>query len=200
MKKFDSAFNAEKYILPLDLDSADYPKREAISNLYHYLDDFLNTLMLELSRIEESRGKLRALENRRLVSFADRFYLVALWADYYFFLNTTDRAYQVSMELYEKIGENKKAEQIKRSNSYHITHKMRNQIEHLSEKVSRTGGIFYNQHRSMGQDYEIAIGDVSFKVCETSLEPLYQIYDDISNIIEQKYVVPNKETIDRLGL
>ncbi|MBD5154324.1 MAG: hypothetical protein HDT15_04415 [Oscillibacter sp.] len=160
----------------------------------------MNTLMLELSRLDESDRKISTIPYSRFINFEDRFLLTSLWADYYFFVNTVERTYRLAMILYEMLGETEKAIQIKLSHTFDNVRKFRNGIEHLYEDAAKPGGEFYNQHRTMGPDREIFIGALSFKASESSLQVLYQIYDDISNIIEQKYVIPNKEIVDRLGL
>ena len=198
MRTFDNSYGTEKYILPLLLDDPDYEIRLSISNMFTYLDDFMNILMLELSRIDDDNSKLNSLINRRIEKFEDRLCLTALWADYYFFLNTVERTYRLVKELYKKLGEHEKARHIEESTAYNNARRTRNKIEHLYENLSDNSKQFYAQHRSMGPKNEITIDGVAFSASEDSLQLLYQIYDDVSNIIKEKYIVPNKEVVDRI--
>ena len=45
---------------------------------------------------------------------------------------------------------------------------------------------------------EIKLGNASFVVEETSFTELWETYDKILSIIENKYVLPNKEVVDRI--
>ena len=45
---------------------------------------------------------------------------------------------------------------------------------------------------------EITLGDYTFSIDEQSLSPLWEIYDQILAILNEKYIVPNKEKVDRL--
>ena len=86
MRTFDNSYGTDKYILPLLLDDPEYEVRASIANMFTYLDDFMNTLMLELERIQEDNQKLEKLRNQRVEKLEDRLCFTALWADYYFFL------------------------------------------------------------------------------------------------------------------
>lgn len=197
MRIFDNAYGTGKYICPLDLDAPDYHKRETISNLFTYLDEFMNTIMIELQRIDDSNKQLDTMANMRIEKFEERLYFTALWADYYFFLNTVERTYRLAAELYDALGEHDKKKEIKESNTFNDVRHIRNCIEHLYEDVSKNPA-FYTQHRSMGPENKITIDGVSFDASESSLQLLYQIYDDISNIITKRYIVPNKEMVDQM--
>ena len=50
----------------------------------------------------------------------------------------------------------------------------------------------------MGPKNEITIDGISFSASEDSLQLLYQVYDDISNIIKEKYINPSKKVVDRI--
>ena len=199
MRSFDRSYGTHKYILPLVLDAPDYKFRASIANMYTYLDDFMNTLVLELSRIDETNLKMEKVANQSVENFDDRLLFVYLWADYYFFLNTVERTYRLVINLYNYLSENDKAQKIRNSKVFNDVRLIRNRIEHLYEDVSKgTGEEFYAQHRSMGAENEITIGDITFAANENALYLLYQIYDDISNIIEEKYINPNKDVVDRI--
>ncbi len=47
-------------------------------------------------------------------------------------------------------------------------------------------------------DDTIELGKHSFSICEDSFAPLWDLYDNILSIIEKKYVLPNKETVDKI--
>lgn len=199
MREFDRSYGADKYIRPLDLEAPDYKDRVIISNMFTYLDDFMNTLNLQLSRIEESNLKINALANRPVVKFEDRMLFVQLWADYYFFLNTMERTYRIAKRLYKRLGETGKAQEIKYSKRFNDIRSIRNGIEHLYEDITKKNGEeFYSQHRSMSDRNEITIKGISFAANEESMYPLYNIYDDISRIIEEKYIIPNRDIVDRI--
>ena len=198
MRTFDNSYGTNKYILPLLLDDPEYEVRASIANMFTYLDDFMNTLMLELDRIQEDNHKLENLGNQRVERLEDRLCFTALWADYYFFLNTVERTYRLAKELYKKLGEHDKERQIDQSISYFNARKIRNKIEHLYENLSDEHKQFYSQHRSMGPKNEITIDGISFSASEDSLQLLYQVYDDISNTIKKKYIDPSKTVVDRI--
>ena len=198
MRTFDNSYGTDKYILPLLLDDPEYEVRASISNMFTYLDDFMNTLMLELERIQEDNQKLEKLRKQRVERLEDRLCFTALWADYYFFLNTVERTYRLAKELYKKLGEYDKERQIDQSISYFNARRIRNKIEHLYENLSDEHKQFYSQHRSMGPKNEITIDGISFSASEDSLQLLYQVYDDISNIIKEKYINPSKKVVDRI--
>lgn len=199
MRRFDKAHNARKYILPLDSSAPDSRVRETVANMYAYLDDYMNTLTLELVRIEETDHKLDEIADRPVEKFEERVLFTYLWADYYFFLNTVERTYRLVQRLYKSLGEEEKAEKIKAGMDWENIRSIRNGIEHLDERITRSNGEeFYTQHRSMDEEKEISIDGSTFAANEDSLQLLYQIYDDISNIIEQKYIEPNRETVDKI--
>ena len=103
MRTFDKAYGTEKYICPLDLHAPDYQKRNTISNLFTYLDEFMNTIIIELQRIDHSNKQLHTMANRRVEKFEERLFFTTLWADYYFFLNTVERTYRLAAELYDAL-------------------------------------------------------------------------------------------------
>ena len=199
MRKFDRSYGTDKYIRPLDLKAPDYNARVIISNMYTYLDDFMNTLNLQLLRIEESNLKMGVIANQRVEKFEDRMIFVCLWADYYFFLNTMERTYRLAEKLYKRLDEKGKAQEIKDSKNFNDLRIIRNCIEHLYEDITKKNGEkFYSQHRSMGDRNEITINGITFAANEDSMYQLYQIYDDISRIIEEKYIIPNRDIVDRI--
>lgn len=198
MRTFDNSNGTRKYILPLLLDDPEYEVRASISNMFTYLDDFMNTLMLQLERIQDDNQKLEGLYNRKIDKLEERLCFTALWADYYFFLNTVERTYRLAKELYKKLGECDKERQLDQSISYFNARKIRNKIEHLYKNLSDEHKQFYSQHRSMGPKNEITIDGISFSASEDSLQLLYQIYDDISNIITEKYIEPSRKVVDRI--
>ena len=75
---------------------------------------------------------------------------------------------------------------------------IRDRIEHIYEGLSKQGEYFSQQYGSMGESNEIEIDGISFEANETSLQPLYQIYEDISKIITERYITPNRELVDRI--
>lgn len=199
MRSFDKSYGTRKYILPLVSGGSDEDLRSSISNMYTYLDDYMNTLVLELSRIEETNRKIDEIANRSVEKFEERLLFTYLWADYYFFLNTLERAYHIARRLYLCLDEEEKEKRIKESTAFKNAKAIRNSIEHLDERITRsTGEEFYAQHRSMGGENEITISGVTFAANEDSLQLLYQIYDDISNIIAEKYIEPNREEVDKI--
>ncbi|MCI7152959.1 MAG: hypothetical protein MR952_11045 [Flavonifractor plautii] len=158
----------------------------------------MNTIMLELGRINTSNSKLKNMANRRVEKFEERLWFTTLWADYYFFLNTTERTYRLAMNLYDKLCLPEKSKEIRESKVFNEARLMRNKIEHIYEGLSKQGEYFSQQYGSMGESNEIEIDGISFEANETSLQPLYQIYEDISKIITERYITPNRELVDRI--
>ena len=198
MRSFDNSYSTYKYIIPLLLDAPDYELRSSIYAMFHCLDNFMNTIMLELGRINTSNSKLKNMANRRVEKFEERLWFTTLWADYYFFLNTTERTYRLAMNLYDKLCLPEKSKEIRESKVFNEARLMRNKMEHIYEGLSKQGEYFSQQYGSMGESNEIEIDGISFEANETSLQPLYQIYEDISKIITERYITPNRELVDRI--
>lgn len=102
------------------------------------------------------------------------------------------------MNLYDKLCLPEKSKEIRGSKVFNETRLMRNKIEHIYEGLSKHGEYFSQQYGSMGENNEIEIDGISFEASETSLQPLYQIYEDISKIITERYINPNRELVDRI--
>lgn len=198
MRTFDNSYGTYKYIIPLLLDAPDYELRASIYSMFHCLDNFMNTIALELNRINKDNAALEEMANRRIERFEDRLWFTALWADYYFFLNTAERAYRLAMKLYEKLCFPEKSKEIRESKIFNDTRLMRNKIEHIYEGLAKHGEYFSRQYGSMKGNNRIEIDGISFEASENSLQLLYQIYDDISKIITEKYIDPNREVVDRI--
>lgn len=198
MRTFDDSYGTYKYILPLLLNDPDYELRASIYSMFHCLDNFMNTIILELGRINEDNIALERMANRSIKKFEERLWFTTLWADYYFFLNTVERTYRLAMKLYIKLDFAQKAKEIRESKQFNDARLMRNKIEHIYEELAKHGEQFSHQYGSMGEKNRIEIDGVSFRASEDSLQLLYQIYDDISNIIVKKYIEPNKKVVDQI--
>ena len=205
VRKFDSSHETYRYILPLDMRDSDYAERKTIAAMCEHLDQQMNTLMLELERIQETNDKLAALAEGKggaqLANFEDRMLLTTLWADYYFFLNTVVRAYELAIALYNRLGSCAKAKRLKNCKEYKSASTVRNGFEHADSRLGKYGADFSRQIGKMCDElYEntLSIDGAAFSASEASLELLYQVYDDISSIILEKYVKPNKESVDQV--
>lgn len=205
LRKFDNCHETYRYIVPLDMRDSDYAERRTIAAIFEHLDQQMNTLMLELERIRETNDKMASLaEGRvgvRLANFEDRMLLTTLWADYYFFLNTVVRAYELTMALYNRLNSRDKAKRLKNCKEYKSASTVRNSFEHADHRLGKYGADFSRQIGKMRDErYEntISVDGAAFSASEASLDVLYQAYDDISSIILEKYVKPNKKSVDQV--
>ena len=88
---------------------------------------------------------------------------------------------------------------------------LRNNLEHMDEKLtsqdqkyqeswysdSEYHNWFSSQWGSLN-DNTIKLGSGSFVIEETSFTELWETYDKILSVIQDKYVFVNKETVDRI--
>ena len=109
------------------------------------------------------------------------------------------------------MGENKTAVDATKSQLFKIIKFIRNNLEHMDDKLTKEDGKytepwysntahtfwFNRQWGSMDND-TIKLGDKSLTINEQTFEPLEKLYDIILSIITKRYVIPNKEIVDRI--
>lgn len=126
-------------------------------------------------------------------------------------LISAEKAYNLSIRLLKILGENKTAVDATKSQLFKIIKFIRNNLEHMDDKLTKEDGKytepwysntahtfwFNRQWGSMDND-TIKLGDKSLTINEQTFEPLEKLYDIILSIITKRYVIPNKEIVDRI--
>lgn len=210
IREFDNAHNCYRYIEHVLEESPEYEYRMLLSNMFESLDDLLNTCVIQLQRISTDSSNLENPSKFTNNDFSRRLSFTKLWADCYFFLNTVERAYRLTKRIYIHLGETQKAQSINDDFNFNNLRIIRNCIEHMDENLTdglqkskkylhdyqyRNINWFNTQYRGM-TDNTIELKGHKFKFDESSLKYLYECYDDITSIITNRYVSPNKKNVD----
>lgn len=208
MKMFENYHNIHLYIEPLDDSKPDAHIRYEVSNLLMLLEDYLNLTTNQYIRVKDNRDKLKNYpqNNKALHRQMNIFF-----GDIHFMLISTEKAYNLSIRLLKILGENKTAVDATKSQLFKIIKFIRNNLEHMDDKLTKEDGKytepwysntahtfwFNRQWGSMDND-TIKLGDKSLTINGQTFEPLEKLYDIILSIITKRYVIPNKEIVDRI--
>lgn len=208
MRTFENYHNIYLYIEPLTDDDPDLKKRYQISNTLKYLEDYLNITTNQYNRIVENETNLNLYPNS---SKELHQHLVILFGDIHFLLIATEKSYLLSFELLELLDYKEMRHSGEKSETFRSIKHMRNNLEHMNENLTCHDSRYnrcieergwytnwFNRQWSGMIGGTIELGKHSFSICEDSFTPLWDLYDNILSIIEKKYVLPNKETVDRI--
>ncbi len=216
MKKFNKYLSIYKYIEPLEDDDKDFELRNSISLLYLYLEKYLNISSVQLQRSLEDDKKIKKLtnikHNKNLSKFLDLFF-----ADIHFLLISMEKCYKMVIKLFGLLNNTQKVKQIITDTEYINTKYIRNQLEHMDEKLSQTidesqkhyfplfkrkANWFHQQFRLMINN-KITLTDknkktYTFELNENCMDKLIYYYEEINKLIENKYTLPNKDYVDKI--
>jgi len=138
-------------------------------------------------------------------------HLVILFGDIHFLLIATEKSYMLSFELLELL-DCKEIRRFEETSEIFLAVKhIRNNLEHMNENLTCHDSKYnkcieergwytnwFNRQWSSMTNSTIKLGKYSFSICEDSFMPLWKLYDNILSIISTKYVLSNKEIVDRI--
>ena len=208
MRIFHNYHDIYLYIEPLTDTDPDAHIRHRISNCFYFLESYLNLTTNQYARVKENKEKLNSLEahTRELLDTAN-----IMFGDLHFLLISMDKSYALSIKLLSLLGEPEAASLLSHSETRMNIKHLRNNLEHMDEKLtsqdqkhkepwysdSEYHSWFSSQWGTMN-DNSIKLGANSFVIEETSFTQLWETYDNILSIIQNKYVSANKEIVDRI--
>ncbi len=208
MRTFENYHNVYLYVEPLTDDDPDLKKRYQISNTLKYLENYLNITTNQYNRIVENRTNLYLYPNS---SKALHQHLVIFFGDIHFLLIAVEKSYLLSFELLDLLDCQELHHSEERSETFQSIKHMRNNLEHMNENLTCHDSRYnrcieergwytnwFDRQWSGMTGNTIGLGKHSFSICEDSFTPLWDLYDNILSVIEEKYVLPNKETVDRI--
>lgn len=208
MRIFHNYFNIYLYIEPLTDDDPDARVRYQIANCFCFLENYLNLITNQYTRVKDNREKSLSLPS---YTWELNDTLNIMFGDLHFLFISIDKAYSLSIKLLSLLGEENAARSLSHSGDRMNAKHIRNNLEHMDEKLtsedqkyrepwystSEYHSWFQIQWGSMNGD-KIKLGNASFVIEETSFTELWETYDKILSIIENKYVLPNKEVVDHI--
>ncbi|OUQ13131.1 hypothetical protein B5E84_17930 [Lachnoclostridium sp. An14] len=208
MQTFENYHKIYLYIEPLVDDEKDARERMHLSHLFCFLEDYLNLTINQYDRVKENHDSLKNYaESKKELHHC----MNIMFGDIHFMLISMEKAYSLSMRMLEILKEKETVKEIRESNAYKTVKFFRNNLEHMNDKLTIEDHKYreswyssdYHTHwfaRQWGSMHgnTIKLGNYSFSVEETSLEPLLNIYHKIFGIITERYIIPNKEVVDRI--
>lgn len=211
MKTFNTHESIYKYIAHAFPKDVDYEDRIIISNIYSYIEKYLNMTSFQFERIDMDYFEMDEAMEYPNGSFERTVPFIKLKGDIHFLIISAEKAYNLIMKLYMKLDLKSNCKEVESSIEYKNIKKLRNNLEHMEEKLiqgwrrskNKMPDVFESSVNWFAHDLA-SIGDKTFKLEKNSLllepeslEHLYSCYDNITNIIYKKYVEPNKNDIDK---
>ncbi len=208
MRTFVNYHDIYLYIEPLTDDETDSHKRYQVSNLFMFLEDYLNLTTNQYMRVKEHRDKLSEVPPHSKALYRE---MNIFFGDIHFLIIAMEKSYSLSIRLLQILDEKKAAADAFESETFRTIKFIRNNLEHMNDKLTREDGKyreswysdsphtywFSRQWGSM-RGNQIKLGDATFDVTESSFEPLWNLYDSIYKIINERYIAPTKETVDKI--
>lgn len=208
MRTFHTYHDIYLYIEPLTDDEPDSRTRHQISNCFCFLEDYLNLTTNQYMRVKDNREKISSLSEH---TWELHDTLNIMFGDLHFLLIAIDKAYSLSIKLLNLLGETASASSLSHSKYRMNLKHFRNNLEHMDEKLttedqkyqepwysdSEYHNWFSSQWGSMSGDL-IKLGNYSFTLNESSFAQLWDAYDNITSIIQDKYISKNKEIVDQI--
>lgn len=207
MRTFENYHKIYLYIEPLVDGEPDEQKRYHVSNLLRFLENYLNITTNQYSRVKSNYECLFQLDsnNKRELSYK----MNIMFGDIHFMLISMEKAYALSIRMFEILGRIDTAKAVRKSKNYKTVKFFRNNLEHMNDKLTvedhkhRESWYSDNHHthwfaRQWGSmhDKTIKLGPYSFEIDESSFEFLWNLYDEIFKIITDEYIIPNKKNVD----
>lgn len=173
-----------------------------------FLEDYLNLTTNQYMRVKDRYDKLKNHPQHGKILHQQ---MNIFFGDIHFMLIAAEKSYTLAIRLLEILGENKAADAAFKSESFKTIKFFRNNLEHMNDKLTVEDykyrkpwysddyhtHWFSRQWGSMNGD-TVQLGDKTFSINEHSFEPLEKLYDTIFSIIQERYVLPNKELVDKL--
>ena len=208
MRIFHNYHDIYLYIEPLTDTDPDVHIRHRISNCFYFLESYLNLTTNQYARVKENKEKLNSLgtHTQELLDTAN-----IMFGDLHFLLISMDKAYALSIKLLSLLGESETASLLSHSETRMNIKHLRNNLEHMDEKLTSQDqkhkeprhpdsgyhNWFSSQWGTMNGN-SIKLGANSFVIEEALFSQLWETYDNILSIIQNKYVSANKEIVDRI--
>lgn len=222
MEKYNKHKSIHKYMTFLsdpNTDS-DYYVKHTISALYKYLENYLTISTNQLNRVNAEMNNILQ-QSKDNPTYPGIEYDVKIHSgDLHFLLISLEKCYSLSMQIYSEFNLKEKQMAIKNSTKYKIVKQIRNCLEHMDENLSDDstlhpeyreispypsssdtnwfekawGSQFLNKIIFRKKNNKIYI----LKLDLNTLNDIITYYDDISNIIDKKYIRPNKNIVDRI--
>lgn len=208
MRKFENYQKIYRYIVSLDCQHPDYRKCHQIQNLFLYFEDYLNLTTNQWKRIANNMAELNLLPCSGKFVQDD---LLVLLGDIHFMLISLEKAYKIAFRLLLLLDNKPLYEEARSSFLYTNVKQIRNCLEHMDENLTEkdTKNNHFTQSYSSYTNWfcqqwgtivndKIILGKYSYELSEDSLYPIQNLYNSISKLIDEKYVLPNKEDYDMI--
>lgn len=211
MKIFNKHEQFYKYIEHAPEKNTDYETRIIISNIYSFLEDYLNIANFQFERIDKRYEEMDKVSKYPSGDFRRRIPFLKFKGDVHFLLISIEKAYNLIMQLYMKFNIKSICLEVKNSDEHTNINRLRNKLEHMEENLDddwnksknkmldvfkSSVNWFAHDLRSYG-DKTVKIGDYSLVLTPDSLTHLYSCYNDVTKLINDKYVIPDKDEIDK---
>lgn len=206
MRTFENYHKVYLYIEPLIDEDPDFQKRKHVSNLFCFLEDYLNLSTNQYIRVKENYDTLKLCsENKR-----DLYYKMnTMFGDIHFMLIAMEKSYSLSIRILEILGQTDLANAVNQSDNYKTVKFIRNNLEHMDDKLTiedykyRESWYSDDRHthwfaRQWGSIHgnTIKLGNRSFSIDQSSFLFLWNLYDQIFKIITDEYITPNKSKVN----
>lgn len=208
MRIFENYHKVYPYIEALNDNAPDHETRWMISDLLSFLEDYLNITTNQYIRVKK---KLEYLSGGVEKSTSLHQELNIMFGDVHFMFIAIGKAYSISLQLLKKLERPDLVFAITTSEHYKTMKFFRNNLEHMDEKLTKqndgnekewysqnTRSHWFSRQWGVMNGTKISLGNYAFSIEEKSISPLWEIYDQIFEIIEKKYIDPDKEKIDRI--
>lgn len=211
MRQFDNWRNTYLYLEHMTEDDPEYESRMLLSHMLKHLDNYLNTCVIQLHRISEDTFNIEKASEQSHNNFQYHLTFTQLWSDCYFYLNVVERSYRLIEKIYLHLNMPQRAKELWNSSIFKEMKSVRNIIQHMDENLEdglekskpylkrfeyHNINWFDSQYGQMDGNMVIRLKEHEFGFNESSMEALYSYYDEISKIINERYVKPNKENVD----
>ena len=132
MRTFENYHKVYLYIEPLVDGDPDEQKRKHISNLLCFLENYLNITTNQYIRVKSNYECLFQLDNKRELSYK----MNIMFGDIHFMLISMEKAYALSIRIFEILERIDTAKTVRNSEDYKIVKFFRNNLEHMNDKLT----------------------------------------------------------------
>lgn len=220
MKHYNKHINMYKYMTYLsEDDDPDYYSKRIIYGLYKYLENYLTISVNQLDRIHSEAENISNISKNNPKYTNLNFDITIYNGDLHFFLISFEKCYSLAMQLYANLGFDKKQLLLKHSEKYICIKQIRNCLEHLDENLADDstmrqeflastdlfskdsnwfeyswGSNFLNKIEFRKKNNKVYI----LELMPNTLNEIITHYGEITSIINEKYVAPYKDIVDKI--
>ncbi len=181
-------FNDYKRIRSYISDPKHYPREtyDTISVLLYYLEFYVNTASIQMSRIFEDDKELKDAyhltgpEGHGTMVVTTRYF-----ADIHFCIVSLDKAYKLAKELAAYMKDDELQGIMEKYSHLDAYRKARNALEHMEENFTKSH--WFLRDMSTVVNDTITLNRTEFKIHESTLQPIYAMYEEVIDRFEELY-------------